>query len=397
MRGGGGVDGEALGVADIREMREEFEALDEFRARRVAALDAEDDHRAALAAEIFFVEFEIRIVGQTGEAHPLDLRMVFQMLRDSERVLAMPLHAERERFDSLQKHPRIVGRDARTEIAERNHAHADGKGDRAKRADVCGPTHAVVTGIGLREEREFFRIPIELSGIDDDAADGRAVAAHPLRERVDHNVRAVVQRTREVGRAEGGVHHERESVGVGDRGDGFEVGDIQAGIAHCFAEEKFGFRRDRLGEILRILRIDEIHLDAELREDVVELREGSSVEIVRGDDFITRRAEVDDRVENRARPRSQCQSGCSALEFRDALLEHIVGGIHQARVDVAEFAQAEKIRGVLGVAKHIRAGAVKRHRAGEGDGIGGGAAVEAEGFKFHGKSGSRESCGKPKA
>ena len=169
-------------------------------------------------------------------------------------------------------------------------------------------------------------------------------------------------------------------------GDGFEVGDIQAGIAHRFAEEEFGFRRDRLGEILRILRIDETHRDAELREDVVKLREGAAVEIVRRDDLVPCGAEIDDRVENRTRPGSQCQSGRAALHFRDALLEHIVGGVHQARVDVAEFAQAKEVRGMLGIAENKRAGAVDRHRAGEGDGIGGGAAVEAEGFEFHGRA-----------
>ena len=138
--------------------------------------------------------------------------MVFEVLGDGERVLAMPLHAQREGLDALQEHPGIVGRDARAEVAERDHAHADGEGDRAKRTNVRGPADAVVAGVGLRHEREFFRVPIELSRVNDDASDGCAVAAHPFCERVNDDIRAVVQRTREVGRAEGRIDHERETI-----------------------------------------------------------------------------------------------------------------------------------------------------------------------------------------
>ena len=210
------------------------------------------------------------------------------------------------------------------------------------------------------------------------------MAAHPFRERVDDDVRAVVQRAGEVGRAECGVHHERDAVFVGDGGDGFDVGDIQAGVADGFAEEELGFRRDGFCEVLRVLRVNEADLDPELGEDVVELCECAAIEVVRRDDLVARGADVDDRVEDRAGAGSQCQCGCAALEFRDALLEHIVGGVHEAGVDVAQLAEAEEVRGVLGVAEDIRAGAVEGHRAGHGGGIGGGTPVEADGFEFHG-------------
>jgi hypothetical protein len=127
-----------------------------------------------------------------------------------------------------------------------------------------------------------------------------------------------------------------------------------------------------------------MNLDAELREDVVELRESAAVKIVCRYNLIARRAEVDDSVENRTRPGSQCQSGGATLEFGDAFLKHIVGGIHQARVDVPEFTQAEEIRRVLGVAENKRTRAVERHSAREGYGIRSGASVKADGFEFHG-------------
>jgi hypothetical protein len=65
------------------------------------------------------------------------------------------------------------------------------------------------------------------------------MAAHPFRERVDDDVRAMVERAGEVGCAEGRVDHEREAVFMGDGSDRFEVGNIQAGVANRFALAKF--------------------------------------------------------------------------------------------------------------------------------------------------------------
>ena len=62
MGGGGRMDGEALGVADVGQMFEDPEFLDEPLAGGRATLDAEDDHPAAMAAEIFLRRRVLRIV-----------------------------------------------------------------------------------------------------------------------------------------------------------------------------------------------------------------------------------------------------------------------------------------------------------------------------------------------
>ena len=46
MRRGGGVDGQALGVADVGQVGEEREALDQALPGLAAALDPEDHHAA---------------------------------------------------------------------------------------------------------------------------------------------------------------------------------------------------------------------------------------------------------------------------------------------------------------------------------------------------------------
>ena len=88
-------------------------------------------------------------------------------------------------------------------------------------------------------------------------------------------------------------------------------------------------------------------------------------------------------IADRRRARSDCQAGYAALQRRDALLEHVLGGVGQAAVDVARVGQAEARCGVLTVAEYVGRGGVNRHRTGIGRRIGGLLAnVELKGFKL---------------
>ena len=132
MRGRGRVDGQALGVAHIGQMGEKLESLDELLPGRGAALDAEDDHGSPLAVEILLVEFMVRIIFQSGITDPLDVRVLFEVLGDSQRVGAVFLHAQWQGFDALQEKPRVVRRDAGAEVAQRDGAHAQDEGERSE-------------------------------------------------------------------------------------------------------------------------------------------------------------------------------------------------------------------------------------------------------------------------
>ena len=111
-----------------------------------------------------------------------------------------------------------------------------------------------------------------------------------------------------------------------------------------------------------------------LRKLVAELRERAAVKIARGDEFVARLQQREKGQELRRVPRGRRDRRASALERRDALLQHGDGRIAQARVDMAEIMQVEQRRGVLGVLEHIgrslidrrdpRAGRSVRHGAG---------------------------------
>src|SRR5690606_19761633 len=112
------MDREAPRVADVREVAEELEPLDELAARLEPALDAEHDHRAAHPGEVLLVQRIGRVRLEPRIADPLDLRMVLQVLGHLLRVLAVPLHPKRQRLDALQEHPRVVRTDASSEVPQ---------------------------------------------------------------------------------------------------------------------------------------------------------------------------------------------------------------------------------------------------------------------------------------
>ncbi len=85
-------------------------------------------------------------------------------------------------------------------------------------------------------------------------------------------------------------------------------------------------------------------------------------------------------------PDATRERGGAAVQRGDALLEHVVRGVHDPRVDVAELAQAEQVRGVLGVPEVVGDRLVDRDGARTGRGIGGCAGVDGAGVETRGWS-----------
>ena len=97
----------------------------------------------------------------------------------------------------------------------------------------------------------------KLAPRDDDAADGIAVAAHELGERVDHDIGAVIERAADVGRGESVIDHQRDVMLMRDFGHGFDIENVAAGVGDGLAIDAAGAGRDGLAEIFGIVGLDE--------------------------------------------------------------------------------------------------------------------------------------------
>jgi hypothetical protein len=116
----------------------------------------------------------------------------------------MSLRPQTQRLKTEQQLLRSKRIKRSTEITLDLHARTDDEGDCA---EGFPELEAVVAFAGLDELGEAFAVgaPVELAGVDDDAADGCAVAADPFCGGVDDDVGAVVDGTEEVAACAEGV------------------------------------------------------------------------------------------------------------------------------------------------------------------------------------------------
>jgi len=227
----------------------------------------------------------------------------------------------------------------------------------------------MVAGGGLGEDRELPVAPVEAASVDDHAADRGPVAADPLGGGGDHDVGPVVDGPTDVaGAAERVVDDEGDAVVVGQLRKRVEVGHVEAGVADGLDVDGPGARVDRLGEALGGVAVDEPYAEAEAGERDLELVVGAAVEVARGDDVVALAGDGGESQELSGLAARGGERGGPTLESGDPLLEDVGGGVHDARVDVAELLQGEQLRPVLGVVEGVGRGLVD----GDGPGVGSG-------------------------
>mgnify|MGYP003693655007 CR=1 FL=1 len=105
---------------------------------------------------------------------------------------------------------------------------------------MVGVDQVVVRRVRLAEHREASRVllPGKPAAVDDRAAERRAVPAHELRQRMHHDVGAVVDRPQQNRRGDGVVDDQRHAVPVRHASQRLDVADVAGGIADAFAEDR---------------------------------------------------------------------------------------------------------------------------------------------------------------
>ncbi len=156
------------------------------------------------------------------------------------------------------------------------------------------------------------------------------------------------------------------------------------GIGDRLDEDRLGLRRDRALERGDVVGIGPHHVPAEILERVIELVDRAAVELARGDELVAGRHQAVEHQHLRGVAGGDREPRGAAFERGDALLQHRVGRIADAGVDVAEGLQAEQRGGVIDVVEHERRGLIDRRRARAGGRIGLRAGVDRE----RGKAGS---------
>src|SRR5580704_5648983 len=101
MRGGRRMDHQALGVADIGQVREELESFDEAASSFQASADAKGENASRAAWKVALRQSAIAAGGQSGIVHPGHAIVPLQELRYGQRILRVLRHAKFQGLQSL--------------------------------------------------------------------------------------------------------------------------------------------------------------------------------------------------------------------------------------------------------------------------------------------------------
>lgn len=327
VRRGPGVDRERLRVADVGEVADQLEAVDDLGAAGRAALDADGEHTAVAAGEVLGRGRVRRVRVEAGVRDPADVLVLLEPLGEREGVRRVALGTERERLQAEDQLLGAEGVEGRAEVTEELDTDADRERDGAERL----PELEAVVALGrldeLREARGVLA-PVELARVDNDTADGGAVAADPLGGRVDNNVGAVLDGLAEVAAGtKGVVDNDGDALLVRGLGDRLKVGDVEARVADRLEVDGLGLVVDRGGNVLGLVAGDELGRDAEAGQDDLELVVGAAVEVGGRDNVVAGVGEGSDRQELRGLTGGSGDGGDTALEGSDTLLEDVDGGL----------------------------------------------------------------------
>src|ERR1039458_2177154 len=126
------MDNQALGIADVCQVREQLHRVDELPARLQAAFDAKAHQAAEALLQILHRQLVARMLRQAGISHPAYQRVLLEEPRDLQRILAMLPLAQRQRLQPLQQQKRVERTETGTDVAQQLYARLDDERDVAQ-------------------------------------------------------------------------------------------------------------------------------------------------------------------------------------------------------------------------------------------------------------------------
>ena len=270
------------------------------------------------------------------------------MLGEDTAVGGMTGHAQMQALQAQVDEEGVLRRLDRPQIA---HELGGGLGDvGAALAEALGVHHAVVALVGRGEPGKLVGVghPIEVAGIHDDTADGGAVAVHVLGSGMRHDVGTPLNGPAQHRRGEGVVHDERHPVGVGRRSEALDVEHGERGVGDGLAEDALGVGTEGRRQLLvGAVRVHEGAFQPHASHGMGEQVVGAAVDSRGGHHVIARAGDVEHGEEVRRLARRGEHGRRAALQRGDLRGHSVVGGVRQARVEVAGLLQVEQTAHVL--------------------------------------------------
>ena len=359
---------ERLDVGHVGEQREHLQMIDELPGGLLATLNLKGKDRGTAVGEILLVELMVGVLRQARVVHLGNMAVAGKELNDLLGVLDMAVDAQRQGLGALEQNPGVERADASALVTQQDGAD---RGREGGRAASLGKRDAMVGGVGLGDLRILAaRLPVKVAAIDNHTAQRGTVAADELGCGVDDDVGTMLQRTEQIRGTEGVVDDNRQTVLLGDLGDGVDVGDVGVGVAERLEIDDRGAVLDGALDLFQVMRIDKRGLDAKLGERMLQQVVGATVDGLLGNHVVAGLSKSLQGIGDGSSTGGDGETCHATLECGDTVLEDALGGVGQTAVDVTGIGKTKAVGGVLGVAEHIARGLVDRHGTGVGCRIG---------------------------
>ena len=266
VSGGCRMDNQTLNVSNVCQQREDLQLVDKLECCFLAALDIKGEDGRTAVREVLLVQCMVRMIRQRRMVYMLNLRVIGQELNDLLGVLNVTLDTQRQSLSALQQQKCVERRNGSTSITQQDSADV---GYESSRTNCICKRDAVITRVRLSDRCILAGcLPVELAGINNDAAEGRAVAADELGSRVNNDISAVLNRTDEVRGTESVVDYERQTVLVRNLCDSLDVRNVGVRVAESLDVNRLSIVLDSAFQFFQIVCINEGGLNAELRQSM---------------------------------------------------------------------------------------------------------------------------------
>ncbi len=300
MRGGRRMRDEAFRIAEVVRDFDNAQRIHEAEGRRLVRAKVEGDEGTA-RRHLLFRYGALRMVGASGIHDAFHLGPVRQKIGDPGGARRLPLDAERQSFEPLQKHPGV------------------------ERAERGAGLPQIVLEMVQNERRVRQHHPAEAAALPVDM----------FRGGIDHHVRAELKRLLQHRRREDIIDHQERTGAFRDCGHGREIDKFEGRVRRAFAEKHAGVIADGASPGGEIAAVDKRSRDAEPWQQLLDHDAARAEHRLRRNGMIASFQIPKERRRNRRHAGCRRSRSLRTFEKSHARLEHGVRRVREAAVGVA--------------------------------------------------------------
>ena len=200
---------------------------------------------------------------------------------------------------------------------------------------------------------------------------------------MNDDVGAILKRPKQNRRRHRVINDQRDAMLVRNARQAFDVRNVSSGIPDALAINRARILVDHFFDVFRLITRRESPADSALRQNVLDECVARAVELRRSNNVCAGLGDIHQRIFDRGHSRTDAECFNAAFKRRNALLEHRVGRIADARVDVSDDFVIKQSSAVRRIVEFKRDGLINRHRHRFRGGVAFVSDMQRDCFRFH--------------